>query len=434
MRLFYTAICCILTHLLAAQSYDSYLTGSATDADVAAQGGICLMGGATEDDNAMTWFLQRANGGDVLVLRATGSDGYNDYFYTDLGVSLNSVETIIFNDASAASDAYVLQQIAEAEAIWFAGGDQYDYITYWRGTAVDSLINAGLQQRNIAIGGTSAGMAIQGGYIFTAQNGTVYSDEALTDPYNQYMTVDSTAFFRNDILADVITDTHYDDPDRKGRHVTFLARMLNDYGLTHAKGIALDEYTAACIAPDGTARIFGGFPTYDDNAYFLQVNCDLSNPAPESLASGTPLTWDHNGEAVVVYSVKGTASGNNTFDLNAWKTGNGGTWQYWSVQNGTLTEATGNAPDCTTSVSLSPTAAPFGLTIAPNPVSDMLTVQSSERLVRMSLSDATGRVVRTATDLQGFDTTVLVRNLAAGVYFLSVESATGRAVQRVVIE
>ena len=46
--------------------------------------------------------------------------------------------------------------------------------------------------------------------------------------------------------ADVITDTHYDDPDRKGRHVVFLSRILNDYA-TIGKGIACDEYTAVCM-------------------------------------------------------------------------------------------------------------------------------------------------------------------------------------------
>ena len=47
------------------------------------------MGGATEDDNAMKWFLEQANGGDVLILRTSGSDGYNQYFYSQLGISVN---------------------------------------------------------------------------------------------------------------------------------------------------------------------------------------------------------------------------------------------------------------------------------------------------------------------------------------------------------
>ena len=142
------------------------------------------MAGATEDDNAMTWFLQQANGGDVLVLRASGSDGYNNYMYSGLGVSVNSVETIVFNDSSASSEAYIHQKIQQAEAIWFAGGDQWDYISYWRNNAIESLINDAIFNRDIVVGGTSAGMAVQGSFYFSAQHGTVTSSTALSNPFD----------------------------------------------------------------------------------------------------------------------------------------------------------------------------------------------------------------------------------------------------------
>ena len=134
------------------------------------------MGGAGENDQAMIWFLQRANGGDVLVLRASGSDGYNDYMYSELGVTVNSVETIVFNDWTAASEPYVLNKIQQAEAIWFAGGDQWDYVSYWRGTGVATGINDAISERGAVVGGISAGMAIMGSIYFTAENGTVTSE------------------------------------------------------------------------------------------------------------------------------------------------------------------------------------------------------------------------------------------------------------------
>ena len=90
----YLLIACIGLSMCAfSQNYTSSFTGNSSDSQQSANGGICLMGGAAEDDNAMKWFLERANGGDVLVIRASGSDGYNDYFYTDLGIPVNSVET-----------------------------------------------------------------------------------------------------------------------------------------------------------------------------------------------------------------------------------------------------------------------------------------------------------------------------------------------------
>ena len=73
-------------------------------------------------------------------------------------------KTIDFNNSTAASESYIHQKIQKAEAIWFAGGDQWDYVSYWRNNEVDSLINDAISNRNIVIGGSSAGMAIQGGF------------------------------------------------------------------------------------------------------------------------------------------------------------------------------------------------------------------------------------------------------------------------------
>ena len=103
-----TMIICTLVH---AQSYTSFFTGDPADVSTTPDFGICLMGGAAENDNAMIWFLEKANGGDVLVLRASGSDGYNNYFFSELGVTINSVETLVINDASAAEDPMYLNKL-----------------------------------------------------------------------------------------------------------------------------------------------------------------------------------------------------------------------------------------------------------------------------------------------------------------------------------
>ena len=327
------------------QNYTSYFTGNSTDLEVASNGGICLMGGSTEDDNGMRWFLERANGGDVLVIRTSGSDGYNDYLFNQLGVSVNSVETIVFNNPSAANEFYIHQKINKAEAIWIAGGDQWNYISYWRDTPIDSLINNGIQNRNMAIGGTSAGMAILGGFYFSAENGTVTSATALSNPFDGDVTVDHTPFINLPILGDVVTDTHYDDPNRKGRHVVFMSRMLNDHGVV-AKGIACDEYTAVCIDENGMASVYGEHPDYDDYAYFLQVNCEYPFNVPETIQANEPLTWNMNGEALKVYFAPGTTDGSVQFDLNNWKEATGGSWQHWYVTNGTLIEHNGTQIDC----------------------------------------------------------------------------------------
>jgi len=415
------------------QNYTSYFTGNATDVVTNPAGGICMMGGATEHDEAMKWFLQNSNGGDILVLRASGSNGYNNYFYSGLGITVNSVETIVFNDGTAANEAYIQQKISQAEAIWFAGGDQWNYISYWRNNKIDSLINDGLLNRNMVIGGTSAGMAIQGKFYFSASNGSVTTAEALLDPYNTYMTVDSAAFLKNKFLEDVITDTHYDSPDRKGRHVTFLARIYNDWGI-QAKGIACDEYTAVCIDTFGIAHCYGEYPAYDEDIYFLQTNCELTNGGPENCVVGNPLNWNQSGEAVKVYRVKGTMNGANTFSLVDWQTGSGGTWENWYIDNGTFYDAAGNQPNCSP-VSLKENKM-NDINVYPNPISNgiILIEKFSEPIIQINIIDLSGKQIKTKQSNQNIKTAIDVSEIKAGFYFLEIKTSMSTITKKIVIE
>jgi cyanophycinase-like exopeptidase len=228
----------LIPHMFFAQGYTSYFTGNPTNVTTNPDFGVCLMGGATEHDNAMIWLLQKANGGDVVVLRSTGSNGYNDYLYSQLGVSVNSVETLVITSVAGATNPYVLNKVANAEMIWFAGGDQYNYVSFFKDNALEDLINQHVTTKHAPIGGTSAGMAILGGKYFSAENGTVTSAQAMNNPYASNVTLggyDGTpvpTFLKVPNLGNVITDTHYDSPDRKGRHATFIARFKADFGTT----------------------------------------------------------------------------------------------------------------------------------------------------------------------------------------------------------
>lgn len=209
------------------------------------KGGICMMGGATEDDNAMRWFLERASGGDVLIMRASGSDGYNDYFFKELGVSINSVETLVFHGPEITDT--VLSKIDRAEAIWFAGGDQETYLSYWKGNAINAALQKAID-RGVVIGGTSAGMAILGEYIWDGER--IRND-----------------FLRIPFMENTITDTHYDARNRYDRHLGFISEI-------GGKGIAADEYTAICIDTQGLAKVFGD-PSKEDFAYFIDAELNV---------------------------------------------------------------------------------------------------------------------------------------------------------------
>ena len=407
------------------QSYTSYFTGNTVDMIVSPTppGGLCMMGGASENDEAMKWFLERAYGGDVLVIRASGSDGYNDYMYTNLGINVNSVETIVFNNSSASYDPYVLDKLSKAEAVWIAGGDQWDYVSYWRGTPVDSLINDGIANRGMAIGGTSAGMAIQGRYYFSAENGTVTSTTALQNPLDNNITVDSASFILNQFMQDVVTDSHYDDPDRKGRHVVFMSHLLQKYGV-NAKGIACNEYTAVCIDENGLARVYGEYPQYDEFAYFISINCDLdgSTTTPEVFSAAAPLTWNYSGEILKAYKVPGTMAGTNTFDLSDWQAGSGGEWYNWSVDNGTFTEVPSTAPVCASGAS-EIVAKEFS--VAPVPTNDEVQIQfvsGGERTIE--LVNMRGNQL-SRTQSSNMNAMIDLSDLPSGVYLLKITSEKG---------
>jgi cyanophycinase-like exopeptidase len=418
-----------------AQNYTSYFTGNTNDVQTNPEGGICLMGGATEDDNAMIWFLERASGGDVLVLRASGSDGYNTYLYSDLGVTVNSVETIVCHNAAASSDTYVLQKIQQAEAIWFAGGDQWTYTSYWRNTPFSDAINDAIHQRKIVIGGTSAGMAIEGDYYFSAENGTVTSSTAMNNPYHSSVTVDSTFFIDNSILKNTITDTHFDNPDRRGRLAAFLARIYSDYGV-YANAIACDEYTAVCIDTTGIAYVFGGYPTYDDNAYFVQANCELSNAAPENCTPSNPLIWNLSGEALKVYQIKGDATGSKSFDLNTWQSGTGGTWLHWSVNNGIFTEQTGSALSCSFSATeeFNEFEKPF---LYPNPASDNISILFTHENIQhyvFEMYNLQGEKMNSLISQTENELQVDLKNFPNGFYFLTGQNQKGEIISFKIIK
>lgn len=292
-----------------------YLTGDGEDVETPTEGGTVLMGGSTDVDAAFEWMIDRSGGGDFVVIRVTGEDGYNQYIY-DMG-GLNSVETIVINTVSSANSMGVYNRIINAEALFIAGGDQWNYVNIWKGTLVEDAINYLINTKHAPVGGTSAGEAIMGDGYFDAMNGTVTSEGALNNPYKDRVSIQYDNFIENPWLKNTICDQHY--IGREGRHLTFMARLSTDYGI-NVKGIGVDEETAACIDEDGHVQVFG-----INNAYF----CRQTNLAPEACVSGHELTWKRAEQAVTVYKVPGTLTGDNTFELSDWATGSGGTWGYF---------------------------------------------------------------------------------------------------------
>lgn len=58
-----------------------------------------------------------------------------------------------------------------------SGGDQARYMDWWTGTEVQSILQRKIS--NVTIGGTSAGLAILGNWVFRAEYGSIDSSTAL---------------------------------------------------------------------------------------------------------------------------------------------------------------------------------------------------------------------------------------------------------------
>jgi cyanophycinase len=216
------------------------------------------MGGGTDLDEAFRWLCDRADDGDLLVLRASGDDAYNPYIK---GLcKLNSVATVIIPDHEAALEPLVAAKIQTASAIFISGGDQSKYTGFWRGTPVESALRDAVK-RGIPIGGTSAGLAVLGEYIYSAENDRLddpdlKSEYALADPfYRQVVIVPDLLGIP--ILRGIITDTHFDTRHREGRLLVFMSRILVSGQTSRIRGIGVDEKTALLVGPDGEARVVG---------------------------------------------------------------------------------------------------------------------------------------------------------------------------------
>jgi len=335
--------------------YSYYVTGNANapvSVPAPSAPSFVLMGGGPDVDGAFRWMIERAgikpgSGGRVVIIRATGTDAYDPYiYYSDaasttsstaadgwvggaaLGVS--SVETLVIPSVSAANDDFVNSVVGRANAVFIAGGDQSDYIRFWKGTKLEATLNR-LMAQNVPLGGTSAGLAVLGQFDYAALNGSVTTSQALSDPFNKYMTLDPSplagrGFITPAALAYTITDTHLDTRDRMGRLVSFTARLVAQSGNTGcaggilpagsagnaARGIGVDVETALLVqgnangGPVTARRITNPSTTTESAVYFVRPSV-----APSSCAAKTPL-------AMYSVEIRKLANSNATFNLSDW--------------------------------------------------------------------------------------------------------------------
>jgi len=223
-------------------------------------------------------------------------------------------------DRAAAEDPFAAAVIGNAEAVFIAGGDQANYINFWMGTPVQEALNRAIA-RKVPIGGTSAGLAVLGGFIYSAQGDArdgpaLKSSEVLSNPLNPRVTI-VQRFLNIALLSDVITDTHFSARDRMGRTLVFMARILQDGKARRIRDIAVDQGTGVLLEPHGMATVVG-----DGFAYFLDAA-----GKPQTWLARTPLTF----RGVAIRSLQAE----ERFDLRRWSSRQGIAYSV-SVESGVI--------------------------------------------------------------------------------------------------
>lgn len=234
------------------------IAGSFLTLFASAQGNLVLIGGGSESDDdgawnlePYTWAVEQSENKKVAILSFYNeSDWIRNYFTEQCGALM--AKDFKINSSTVADSPSTYDSLMNYDVIFIKGGDQWNYYSTWKNTLTHQAI-VDIYNDGGVICGTSAGLAVLSEVVFTAQRGTVYPDECLENPNNQYMTL------ADDFLSlfdGYIFDSHFTERGRGARLTGFLANRYL-YHDQIIKGIGVDETTAMTISSEGLGTVYG---------------------------------------------------------------------------------------------------------------------------------------------------------------------------------
>ncbi|MGH7738304.1 MAG: cyanophycinase [Candidatus Tyrphobacter sp.] len=253
--------------------------------------GLFLDGGGEDVGAGWRWMHDTLvgghakRGGNVLVLTAEPDAAYDAWAMHQARFA--SVRTLYLPACAPRSAIDRAAAVVDAsDAVFFEGGDQAQYVV-WKGTRLIGAIER-LYARGGVVGGTSAGLAIQGAVIFDSvaadrvlpRDEDVATADAVRDPYEAAISF-TRHLFAWPALAQTITDTHFARRNRFGRLAAFMARAHVRYGL------GIDEGSALVVDRAGVATLLEG----PDRGYRMRGVYVLSDGRALRVAPGRPLLY-----------------------------------------------------------------------------------------------------------------------------------------------
>lgn len=242
-----------------------------------AQGSILMVGGGGENygawsDDPYGWFVEKAGYGKIINIDVDeASDWYPTYFVS-LGANITSYNLQIAT-VSEANSFIIYQELLSADGIFIEGGDQWDYISTWKNTYVQSAIQS-VYENGGAIGGTSAGLAVLGEVVFDGEHGSLTSDQAAYNPYHYRVSMTDDFL---DILPGVFTDSHFNDRGRLTRLTVMLARRNQDND-ENLLGIGVEYKTAFCVDENMVGTVYGEMVTIIHQSDSSEIQCIANEP------------------------------------------------------------------------------------------------------------------------------------------------------------
>jgi cyanophycinase len=227
-------------------------------ASVAGQGFFLLIGGGSENDDPQgwnrlpyQWAVDKSQNKRVAFISFNNETSWlPDYFINHLGAA--GAKNFRIHTSALANAQVTYDSLMAYDVLFLKGGNQHNYYDTYKGTFTEQALYDKFMQGGV-ICGTSAGLAVMSGVVFTAANGTVYPDECLENPNNSYVQL-ADDFLQ--LMPGYLFDSHFNDRGRLARLAGFLAHWQLNQQET-LTGIGLDERTAMVIDTGGLATVYG---------------------------------------------------------------------------------------------------------------------------------------------------------------------------------
>jgi cyanophycinase-like exopeptidase len=221
---------------------------------VYSQGKIMIVGGGTENYNdwsniPYSWAVNNSENKRVAIVGHGSATTWLPNYFLSLGAT--AAKNFLINSGNANSQA-TYDSLMTYDVIFFRGGNQANYYNSYRNTKTTEAVTDKFNSGGV-IAGTSAGLHILSGVVFTAQNGTAYSDDCIKNIFHIRITLKDDFL---QIMPGYIFDSHFVERGRLGRLLAFMARWKHDHD-EDLIGIGVDDMTAFCIDASDPDNVMG---------------------------------------------------------------------------------------------------------------------------------------------------------------------------------